>query len=138
MHVAEQLNQLYQTFARRVCDGIRNRANSTRIYAHGMAAIMATSDDKLSTGISAREIYGVAHARQPRVLLNNLKSVLAKFPELQVDAEGRGLVLSYDPQGEMVSVVDRQLLLYRRFATVKWPWEELIDEVSNQQTAFDV
>lgn len=137
MHAAEQLNQLYQTFAKRVCEGIRARKNSTGIYAHGMAAIMAASDQDLSVGISAREIHKVAHARQPRILLNNLKSALTKFPELQVDKEGRGLVLFYDTQGEIVSVVDRQLLLYRRFATVRWPWEELIEEVSNNQEAFD-
>ncbi|SIT30150.1 hypothetical protein [Achromobacter sp. MFA1 R4] len=137
MHSAEQLNQLYQTFAKRVCDGIRARKNSTGIYAHGMAAIMAASDQNLSVGISARDIYTVAHERQPRILFSNLKSALSKFPELQVDQEGRGLVLFYDTQGEMVSVVDRQLLLYRRFATVRWPWEELIEEVSNNQGAFD-
>src|SRR5690606_9803943 len=51
MHSAEQLNQLYQTFAKRVCDGIRARKNSTGIYAHGMAAIMAASDEVLSVGI---------------------------------------------------------------------------------------
>lgn len=137
MHAAEQLNQLYQTFARRVCEGIRARKNSTGIYAHGMAAIMAASDQDLSVGISAREIHRVAHERQPRIQLNNLKSALTKFSELQVDREGRGLVLFYDTQGEIVSVVDRQLLLYRRFATVRWPWEQLIEEVSGSQEAFD-
>src|SRR5208337_2281531 len=35
--------------------------------------------------------------------------------------------LAYDSQGEKVSVVDKQLLLYRKFATVKWPWEDLIE-----------
>jgi len=137
MHAAEQLNQLYQTFAKRVCEGIRSRKNSTGIYAHAMAAIMDASDDVLSVGMSARDIHKVANARQSRIQLYNLKLVLTKFPELQVDSEGRGLVLFYDTQGEIVSVVDRQLLLYRRFATVKWPWEELIDEVSKNQDAFE-
>jgi len=137
MHAAEQLNQLYQTFARRVSEGIRARKNSTGIYAHCMAAIMDASDQDLSAGISAREIHRVAHERQPRIQLNNLKSALTKFSELQVDREGRGLVLFYDTQGEIVSVVDRQLLLYRRFATVRWPWEALIEEVSGSQEAFD-
>lgn len=137
MHVSEQLNQLYQTFARRVCDGIRSRTNATGIYAHAMAAIMGATDAQLSIGISARAVHAVAHQRQPRIQLSNLKLVLSKFPELQMDDQGRGLVISYDPQGEMVSVVDRQLLLYRRFATVKWPWEELIEEVSASDKAFD-
>jgi hypothetical protein len=137
MHIADQLNQLYQTFARRVSDGIRSRSNATGIYAHAMAVIMQASDEELSNGLSARQIYALAHKRQPRVQLSNLKAVLAKFPSLQVDAEGRGLVLAYDTQEEVVSVVDKQLLLYRRFATVKWPWEDLIQEADNQEGAFE-
>lgn len=137
MHIAEQLNQLYQAFARRVCDGIRTRTNSTGIYAHAMAAIMDAGDRELTEGISANAIYTVSHAKQARIQIGNLKTVLTRFPELQVDADGRGLVLAYDPQHERISVVDKQLLLYRRFATVRWPWEDLIKEVSQLQLAFD-
>lgn len=137
MHVAEQLNQLYQAFAKRVCDGIRARKNSTGIYAHGIAAVMSATDEDLTSGLSAKAIHAVAHARQPRIQLGNLKAVLARFPELQVDSDGRGLVLAYDQQDEKISVVDKQLLLYRKFATVKWPWEGLIEEVSREQLAFD-
>jgi len=137
MHVAEQLNQLYQAFAERVCAGIRTRTNSTGIYAHAMAVAMEADDTELTTGLSANTIFAKAHARQPRINLGNLKAVLARFPELQVDSDGRGLVLAYDAQGAKLSVVDKQLLLYRRFATVKWPWEELIDEVSGKEGAFE-
>lgn len=136
MHVAEQLNQLYQTFARRVSDGIRKRRNATGIYAHAMAAIMAADDSALTDGLSGKDIYATAHARQTRVQLSNLRAVLMKFPELQVDDEGRGLVLAYDSQNDRVSVVDRQLLLYRRFATVKWPWEEIIAEAGDADDRY--
>lgn len=137
MHVAEQQNQLYQSFATRVCDGIRRHKKATGIYAHAMAAVMSATDSELTDGYSANEIYDVAHGRQPRIQLGNLKKVLAKFPELQIDGDGRGLVLAYEPRQEVVSVVDRNLLLYRRYATVKWPWEELIAEVSEVDGAFD-
>ncbi|UVN43319.1 hypothetical protein [Pseudomonas mosselii] len=136
MHVADQLNQLYQTFARQVSEGIRTRANATGIYAHAMAAIMDADDLSLTEGLSAKTIHRVAHARQKRIQLPNLKSVLIKFPELQVDADGRGLVLAYDSQNELVSVVDRQLLLYRRYATVRWPWEEIITEIGEKDEAY--
>lgn len=138
MHVSEQLNQLYQAFAKRVCEGIRTRRNSTGIYAHAMAAVMAASDADLTAGLPATAIFVVANAKQPRIHYGNLKVALARFPELQVDEDGRGLVIAYNPQGEKVSVVDKQLLLYRRFATVKWPWEDLIDEVSKSETAYEV
>jgi hypothetical protein len=136
MHVADQLNQLYQAFAKRVCDGIRKRSNSTGIYAHAMKAIMAAEDAILVEGMTAKQIYDVANAAEPRIHLGNLKTVLARFPDLQVDSEGRGLILAYTEQREIISVVDKQLLLYRRFATVKWPWEELIAEVSQGELAF--
>jgi hypothetical protein len=136
MHVAEQLNQLYQVFAKRVCDGIRTRQNSTGIYAYAMAAIMSASDEELLQGLDARAIHKVAHARQERIQVGNLKAVLSKFPELQVDSDGRGLVLAYDAQDEKLSVVDKQLLLYRRFATIKWPWEELISEIKDSAEAY--
>lgn len=137
MHTAEQLNQLYQTFAKKVCDGVRQRKNSTGIYAHALKVIMEASDSELLNGIPAKDIYRKAHAAEPRVQLPNLRSVLAKFAELQVDQDGRSLVLAYDGQNEKISLVDRQLLLYRRFATVKWPWEDLIAEVGGEATAFD-
>lgn len=136
MHVAEQLNQLYQTFARRVSEGIRKRRNATGIYAHAMAAIMGADDKLLIDGLSGKEIFGIASARQPRVQLSNLRAVLMKFPELQVDNDGRGLVLAYDSQHDLISVVDRQLLLYRRYATVKWPWEEIIEEAGDSADRY--
>jgi hypothetical protein len=39
-------------------------------------------------------------------------------------------VLSYNEATEEVSVVDRQLLLYRKYSTVSWPWEKMIEESS--------
>ncbi|GAA0687622.1 hypothetical protein ISN75_14210 [Dyella marensis] len=137
MHVAEQQNQLYQAFAARVCEGIRTRQRSTGIYALSMAAIMSSTDEKLVNGLSAREIYKIAHGQEPRIQFGNLKTVLARFPELQVDEGGRGLVVAYDPLAELISVVDKQLLLYRRYATVKWPWEDLVAEVARNAEAYD-
>ncbi len=125
MEYAEQLNPRYQNFAQSVASGIRKRPRSTNIYAHAMSVIMSASDSELIKGLSTDDIYQRASARQSRILLGNLKSVLSKIEALQVDAEGRGLVLAYD-QKRGVSVVDRQLLLYRKFATVSWPWEDIM------------
>lgn len=137
MHYAEQLNPLYQQFAKRVSGGIRNKKNSTGIYAHAMAVILDSSDSDLMRGLSADRIYAVAHGRQDRIQRGNLTKVLEKFEDLQVDEDGRGLVLSYNEATEEVFVVDRQLLLYRRYATVKWPWEEMIGEADRTGAGFD-
>jgi hypothetical protein len=133
MEYAEQLNPRYQTFAENVASGIRKRTKSTNIYAHTMAVIMGAADSELIKGLSTDTIYQRASARQPRILLGNLKSVLSKIEALQVDSEGRGLVLAYDTK-RGVSVVDRQLLLYRRFATVSWPWEDIIAASNNEDS----
>lgn len=128
MTYAEELNALYQQFASRVSKGIRTRENSTGIYAHAMAAIMSEPDDALIRGVNIDRIFAVASAREPRVQKGNLHTVLEKVERLQVDDEGRGLVLAYNEANREVSVVDRQLLLYRKYSTVTWPWEELITQ----------
>lgn len=128
MEYAEQLNPLYQTFASNIASGIRSRKNSTGIYAHAMAVIMKASDSDLINGLSVDKIFAAASQREPRILLGNLKSILLKIESLQIDEDGRGLVLSYNPD-KGISVVDRQLLLYRKFATVNWPWESIITQV---------
>ncbi len=136
MQYAEQLNPLYQSFARRVADGIRNRADSTGIYAHAMAVVLAQTDTLLMTGVNIDTIFDVAHARQPRIQKGNLRTVLSNFERLQVDEEGRGLVLAYNESDGDVSVVDRQLLLYRKYSTVKWPWEDLIADARERSSAL--
>jgi hypothetical protein len=134
---AEQLNPLYQEFARRVSKGIRTRQNATGIYAHAMAALLTESDEDLIRGVSLDRIYSVAHSREPRIQKGNLRTVLERIESLQVDVDGRGLVLAYDEARADVTIVDRQLLLYRKYATVKWPWEDLIEEANQQGELFD-
>jgi hypothetical protein len=128
MEYSEQLNPVYQQFSKNVSSGIRARKNSTGIYAYAMAVIIDAQDKELVEGLKANTIFEVAVKRQDRIQLGNLKSILEKIPELQVDNDGRGLILTYNSATEEVSVVDRQLLLYRRYATVKWPWEDMIAE----------
>lgn len=132
MVYAEQLNPLYQQFAKNVSTGIRSRPNATGIYAHTMAVIMVASDDELTRGLDARKIFERAVKRQSRIQYSNLKAILEKIESLQIDQDGRGLVMGYSPATEELTIVDRQLLLYRRFATVKWPWEDLIVEADKQ------
>lgn len=128
MAYADQLNPVYQQFAKRVAAGVRTRKNATGIYAHAMAVILEATDDELIKGLNARLIFERAAKRQNRIQYSNLKAILGQLEGLQVDDDGRGLILGYSQATEEVTIVDRQLLLYRRFATVKWPWEDLIRE----------
>lgn len=137
MKYAEQLNPVYQQFAGRVSKGIRKRSDATGIYAHAMAVIMAADDEILKNGFSLDDIHKIAYDRQPRIQKGNLRTVLEKFEILQVDEEGRGLVLAFNEANDEIHVVDRQILLYRRYATVKWPWENMISEVDQREEGFD-
>jgi len=129
---ADQLNAVYQQFAKRVAAGVRTRKNATGIYAHAMAVIMDATDDELVKGLHARVIFNRAVLRQNRIQYSNLKAILEQLEGLQVDDDGRGLILGYSSASEEVTIVDRQLLLYRKYATVKWPWEDLILEADAQ------
>lgn len=130
---AEQLDPLYQQFAQRVAKGIKTRRDSTGIYAHAMAVIMDAPDGKLIEGLNRNEIYEISSKRQPRIQKGNLRVVLEKIEELQIDEDGRGMVLAFNVATGDVTVVDRQLLLYRKYCTVRWPWEDLIKEAEAEQ-----
>lgn len=124
MFYAEELNSVYQTFARNVSQGIRRRKNSTGIYAHALAVVLDAEDHELISGVPSIKIFSVSRSRESRIQQGNLKTALGNMERLQVDQDGRGLVLSF--ADNRVRVVDQQLLLYRRFATVQWPWEDMI------------
>jgi hypothetical protein len=129
MSYVDELNTIYQRFADRLVAGIRRRRDKTGIYAYAMAVIFSdASDDDLLQGLSIDAIFEKAHARQPRIQRSNLHSVLSQVDGLQVDEEGRGLVFSYNQRDRVVTVVDRQLLLYRKYRGGLWPWEGLIRE----------
>ena len=132
MTYANQLNAFYQQFAKRVSTGIRKRQDSTGIYAHAMAVIVESDDSKLLNGLELDEIFQKAHNRQSRIQKGNLRVILQKLEELQVDEDGRGLVIAYDESNDEITAVDRQLLFYRKYSTVKWPWEDLIREYQNK------
>lgn len=54
--------------------------------------------------------------------------MLQKLEELQVDSDGRGLVIAFNEANDEISVIDRRLLFYRKYVTISWPWEDIIRE----------
>ncbi|EJY9993784.1 hypothetical protein OFJ48_002978 [Escherichia coli] len=131
MKYAEQLNSRYQKFAKDISSGIRKRTETTGIYAHAMAIIMDSSDKELIQGLELDTIFKIASRRQSRILKGNLRTVLQKIEELQVDSDDRGLVLSYNDATDEVTAIDRTILIYRKYVTIKWPWEDLINEAKD-------
>lgn len=133
---AEKLDGIYQQFAQILSTGIRQRKDSTGIYALTMQAIVNATDSQLMNGFSRTDIFDITSAIESRIQKGNLKTVLGKLVELQQPESGRQLVISYDESIDAVFVVDLQLLFYRKHHTMKWPWEELAEE-ARQQSLVD-
>lgn len=130
------MDGLYQQFAQTLSKGIRRRKKSTGIYALSMEAIVKATDRQLMNGFSRDDIFSTTHQKEPRIQKGNLKTVLKKLVELQNPRAGSSLVISYDESIDSIFVVDLQLLFYRKHHTMKWPWEELVEE-ARQLSLFD-
>ena len=126
---ASQLDGVYQQFAKLLSAGIRQRKNATGIYALTLQAIVEADDGKLREGFKRADIYEITHKKEPRIQKGNLKTVLQKLGELQHNSYQGNLVVTYDDSIDAVSIVDMQLLFYRKYHTMVWPWEEIADEV---------
>ena len=133
---AGQLDGVYQQFAVKMSAGIRQRKKSTGIYALTMQAIVDADDRSLCEGFKRSEIYSITHAKEQRIQKGNLKTVLQKLGELQHKSYQGSLVVTYDESTDAVTVVDIQLLFYRKHHTMRWPWEEIADEAM-QEERFD-
>ena len=134
---ADQLDGRYQQFAKLLSAGIRKRKQATGIYAYAMEAIVSASDEVLINGFSRDDIFKITNAKQPRIQKGNLKTVLGKLVELQEPEKGYELVISYDESIDAIFVVDRQLLFYRKYHTMRWPWEDMVEE-AEALTLFDL
>jgi len=93
--------------------------------------------DDLTEGLSTDAIFASAHAKEPRIQKPNLRQILLKIDGIQIDDEGRGLILTYDEYKDEVFVVDKQLFLYRKYATARWPWERLIAQADESDTGYE-
>lgn len=134
---AEQLNPLYQTFAQRVAKGIRTRKDATGIYAHMLKVVLESEPQDLTKGIHIDTIFTKAHGNEPRIQKGNLRQILTKIDGIQVDEDGRGLILTFDQGKDEVSVVDKQLLTYCKYSTVHWPWAGLIEMSDESGGAYE-
>lgn len=98
------------------------------IKTYAMEAIVSAPDEALIDGFSRDDIFEITNSKQPRIKKGNLKTVLGKLVELQEPESGHELVISYDESIDAIFVVDRQLLFYRKYHTMRWPWEAMVEE----------
>lgn len=132
--LADQLYALYHNVVRTISSGIRRRPNSTAIYAHAMAVIIESTDEELISGLNVKDIHATACKREERIQLQNLKTALSNLNRLQSDENGRNIILSYSPESGNITIVDKQLLFYRKYNKTAWPWDDLISQYKDSIT----
>ena len=137
MAYAEQIEAVYQLFAENISEGIRKRKNSTQIYAYAIQTIVDAVDAELIEGLPLDIIFDRTNAKQPRIKKNNLRTILGKFREIQIDDRGKGLVLTFDEATDTIIVVDRGLLFYRKYMTRQWPFERIISDAQETDTGLE-
>ncbi len=123
LYYSEQLNPVYINLSEKISSGFKQTTHNTRIYKHIFASIISSDDNELLKGIHINDLYKKVCEREPRINKGNLKKALLRIERLQVDNDGRGLVFGFDGS-DRVYLVDRQILIYRKYMTIKWPWEE--------------
>ena len=94
---------------------------------------MSASDTELITGFSRDSIFKISHEQQTKITKGNLRTVLRKLVELQEPEKGHDLVISYDESIDAVFVVDRQLLFYRKYHSMRWPWDDMVEEAEDKK-----
>lgn len=132
MIYADQLEAVYSLFAEHVSEGIRRRKDATQIYAFALWAIMESSDEEATMGLTLDWVFEKSHARQSRIQKANLRTVLRKFKDLQVDDRGKGLVVSFDEATDTIIIIDKGILFYRKYTTQSWPWENIAIEAQEK------
>ena len=97
---------------------------------------MESSDEEAITGLTLDWVFEKAHARQPRIQKANLRTVLRKFGDLQVDDRGKGLVVSFDEATDTIIIIDKGILFYRKYTTQAWPWENIAIEAQEKNVGL--
>jgi len=79
-----------------------------------MAVVFEADDSELTTGLHVNEIFSRAHARLERIQKANLTSILGHLEALQIDNDGRGLIISYNPVTKRLPFRESPVSLYPR------------------------
>ncbi|MBA3927414.1 hypothetical protein [Listeria rustica] len=122
---AEDLEIVYQNFAKNVSEGIRKRKNSTDSYKLAIENILSMGDQILIEGYPKDDLFKILNEKNPKIIRPNFDSMLNKLEEIQADDDGRNIILSYDESRKLIILNDKQLLFYRKHKTKNWPWEDL-------------
>jgi hypothetical protein len=132
--VAASMGGRYVTFSQRFIQGLRRLSQGRRSYEALLRAIVESNDQDVLSGLTVDQILNFANSMNFAVTRSSLQSAMLNIASLQAKMEIQPIVLSYDHHGGRLVLVDRSLLLYRRYRTQAWPWDADVmdDEMSNE------
>jgi len=120
--------QRYRQFSDAVTRGFKEYEESElKVYEHIVRVCVEASDQELRQGIPKDVLLRRMKEHQPRVRMSDLSAALNKIDRLQSEREISPLVLTFS--GRSVSLVDRELLFFRRYGEPMWPWLDAATEI---------
>jgi hypothetical protein len=80
------------------------------------------SDEELRDGLPKDTLLKRINEYEPNVRMSDLSAALNRIDALQDKRDISPLVLTFS--GQKISLVDRELLFYRRYGQPVWPWND--------------
>jgi hypothetical protein len=115
----------YHTFLDMVGKGFKDpERTKLKMYKHLVRVCVESQDAELLAGIDRQSLLTRIQKYEPDANLNVLSAALTPLNRLQVERGIAPLVLYYNDIARSVSLVDRELLFYRRYSKRSWPWEQ--------------
>ena len=123
--ICDEESPRYRQFTEVVSRGFSNGQNC-KIYQYIIrACIEFCSDKELCQGIHRDSIFNLIKEKiDLEILKRNINNALSKINKLQIDGQISPLVFSYNPDLQIVQLVDRKLLFYRKWGNPNWSWSE--------------
>jgi hypothetical protein len=114
----------YKQFSDAVTGGFKGGENTElKVYEHVVRVCIESSDDELRQGIPKDALLKRIQKYEPKVRMSDLSAALNRLDRLQSERDVSPLVLTFS--GGRVSLVDRELLFFRRyFDEPIWPWTD--------------
>jgi hypothetical protein len=114
----------YRQFSEVISRGFPN-GRENRFYKHIIrVCIEHCADIELCNGIHRDLIFERIKKIESEISKQNVTNALKRLDKLQIDGHISPLVFSYNPDLQIVQLLDRKLLFYRKWGKPNWDWTE--------------
>jgi hypothetical protein len=122
LHICKQERQRYNQFSEAVTRGFKAYEDSAlKVYEHIVRVAVEASDSELRNGLPKEVLLKRIKVHEPSVRTSDLSAALNRLDRLQSERDISPLVLTFS--ADRLSLVDRELLFFRRYGEPIWPWD---------------